>query len=251
MVALLWGGDGAVASYRTAAALWRFPDFPRRGVELTLPKWKAPPAGATVHQAEVSPRDRTHLDRFVVTSPARTLIDLSRCTTRPLFEAAFHYCIHSGLTSVGSMRSASEKHQGRGAFGAAVLRDVVSLYETDLLAPASPFESRVARLLGRSGLPAPRRQYEVSVRGSKRFIDFAWPNLRLGVEADSYRWHSSRAAWEREHKRTQELEQAGWKVLRATAEDVREREQRFLAELKGAYADRERLFSSENVAERR
>ena len=115
----------------------------------------------------------------------------------------------------------------------------------------SPLESRLARLLDRAGLPAPRRQYEVRVRESKRFIDFAWPEVLLGVEAESYRWHSSRAAWERGHKRAQELEQAGWKILLATIEDVRGRRDEFVHDLMRTYREREALFSSKKVAQRR
>jgi very-short-patch-repair endonuclease len=45
----------------------------------------------------------------------------------------------------------------------------------------------------------------------------------IAIEVESYRWHSGRAAWQRDLARRNDLITIGWTVLHATKEDVDER----------------------------
>ena len=45
-------------------------------------------------------------------------------------------------------------------------------------------------------------------------VDFYWPAMRLIVEADSYRYHRSRRAFERDRERDAILARAGYRALR-------------------------------------
>jgi hypothetical protein len=42
----------------------------------------------------------------------------------------------------------------------------------------------------------------------------------IGLEYDSYRWHSGRQAWERGHTRNADLIILGWRMLPVTMDDV-------------------------------
>jgi very-short-patch-repair endonuclease len=53
--------------------------------------------------------------------------------------------------------------------------------------------------------------------------DFHWPDRRLVVEADSYRWHRSPSALNVDRERDVELTLAGYRVLRFTWEQVTQR----------------------------
>ena len=53
-------------------------------------------------------------------------------------------------------------------------------------------------------------------------VDFTWPDGRLMVEADSIRHHGTRAAFERDRRRDQQLTAAGWRVVRFTWRQVDE-----------------------------
>jgi very-short-patch-repair endonuclease len=47
-------------------------------------------------------------------------------------------------------------------------------------------------------------------------VDFHWPGARLVIEVDGYRFHSSRAAFERDRRRDADLSDAGFRVIRVT-----------------------------------
>ncbi len=72
------------------------------------------------------------------------------------------------------------------------------------------------RLCTEAGLPRPRLNAWVEVPGDGFEVDFSWPSARVIVEADSYRSHGDRAAFELDRRRDQLLAAAGWRVLRVT-----------------------------------
>jgi very-short-patch-repair endonuclease len=72
--------------------------------------------------------------------------------------------------------------------------------------------------------------------GRRAFLDFAWPDLRLGVEADGYRHHASRVDWARDHTRNNALTSLGWRILPVTWEDMVHRPDQLVALLRRARA---------------
>jgi very-short-patch-repair endonuclease len=80
----------------------------------------------------------------------------------------------------------------------------------------SGLERRFLELLG-----AARLQLPVTNRpAGGRYVDCRWPDRRLTVELDSYRYHSSRQAWERDHRREREAYARGDEFRRYTRDDV-------------------------------
>jgi hypothetical protein len=63
-------------------------------------------------------------------------------------------------------------------------------------------------------------------------VDCRWPAQRLTVELDSYRYHSSRHAWEQDRRREREAHARGDDFRRYTYGDVMERPRLMLAELR-------------------
>lgn len=57
-------------------------------------------------------------------------------------------------------------------------------------------------------------------------IDFAYPELRIAIEVDGYGPHSSRAAFQSDRVRQNDLVGLGWMVLRFTWADVVRRPER-------------------------
>ena len=81
----------------------------------------------------------------------------------------------------------------------------------------------MAQLIRRAGLPPPQPQFRVLDGG--RFVgrfDFAYPDAKLIIEVDGYRWHSGNQAWQRDRKRDNVLNRLGWTILRFTAEDLKD-----------------------------
>jgi very-short-patch-repair endonuclease len=54
-------------------------------------------------------------------------------------------------------------------------------------------------------------------------VDFAFPQHKIVVEVDGYRFHSGKARWEHDRVRRNRLEAAGWRVLHATYDQLRSR----------------------------
>ena len=87
--------------------------------------------------------------------------------------------------------------------------------------PASVFERRLLRLLRNGDLPEPVRQY--AIREGDRLVgivDFAFPDYRLAIEADGYRWHSGRARWDGDRARRNDLTLLGWRIIHITWTDL-------------------------------
>ena len=86
-------------------------------------------------------------------------------------------------------------------------------------------EHGLLRVLRGGGLPEPVRQYEVAgVR-----LDFAYPRLRLGIEADSRMWHGARTDVQRNSDKGNRLLAHGWRVLQFTWFDLRHRAEHVVA----------------------
>jgi hypothetical protein len=93
--------------------------------------------------------------------------------------------------------------------GAAALRRVMS---GDTKVSLSRLESRFLRRLRDARLPLP----ETNRPAGGRRVDCRWPGHRLTVELDSYRYHSSRHAWEEDRRREREARLRGDEFRRFT-----------------------------------
>ena len=65
-----------------------------------------------------------------------------------------------------------------------------------------------------------------------RFVDCRWPERKLTVELDGYRYHSSRHAWEQDRRREREAYGRGDQFRRYTWADVFEDQEPMLRELR-------------------
>lgn len=97
----------------------------------------------------------------------------------------------------------------QGRPGAPALR---ALLATELPVTRSLFEAVFLDLCRRRALPEPA----VNVRLGAHEVDFLWLDRRVVVEADSYAFHATRAAFEHDRRRDVELGRLGFRVLRFT-----------------------------------
>src|SRR5207247_9082609 len=98
----------------------------------------------------------------------------------------------------------------------------------DIHVTLSKLERRFLRLLKDEGLELPQTN---KVAGGRR-VDCRWPERRLTVELDSYRYHQSRHAWEQDRRREREARASGDEFRRYTYGDVFETPRLMLAELR-------------------
>jgi very-short-patch-repair endonuclease len=92
----------------------------------------------------------------------------------------------------------------------------------------SRLESQFLERLRTAGLPPP----QTNQRAGSRRVDCRWPEDRLTIELDSYRYHRSRHAWEQDRAREREAYARGDQLRRFTWQDVFEAPNRMLAELR-------------------
>ena len=109
--------------------------------------------------------------------------------------------------------------------GAKKLRAVL---RGDVQVTLSELERRFQALLEQAGLPLPK----TNKRAHGRRVDCRWPEHRLTVELDSYRYHRSRHAWEQDRRREREARARGDEFRRYTYGDVLESPRLMLAELR-------------------
>jgi very-short-patch-repair endonuclease len=76
----------------------------------------------------------------------------------------------------------------------------------------SQAERMLVALLRTAGLPQPR--FNARVEGYE--VDALWPRERVVLEFDSYAFHATRAAFERDRRRTAALTRRRYVVLRTT-----------------------------------
>lgn len=92
----------------------------------------------------------------------------------------------------------------------------------------SKLERQFLRRLEAEGLPLPRTNRVASGRR----VDCRWPEYRLTVELDGYRYHHSRHAWELDRRREREARQRGEEFRRYSYGDVWDEPRWMLAELR-------------------
>jgi Transcriptional regulator, AbiEi antitoxin len=222
--ALLWAGDGAVLSHRSAGELWGLDGVGVAKPELTVAGTRHPRSElVAVHRSlALEPEDVVHRDGMRVTSPTRTVVDLASVLDPTALRVAFESARRERRTSVAAVRDRHASIGGPGRPGAAALGAL--LEQLDGAAPCEyPLEVLVAEILERSSLPAPERQFRVRAGGHRFRLDFAWPDQRVALECDGRRRHSEDGDFARDRARWSCLAIDRWRLLFATWSDATQR----------------------------
>jgi very-short-patch-repair endonuclease len=230
--ALFDAGDSALASHRSAAHLHGFDGFGEGPIELiTARLHRNRHVAAIVHTpAEVPLRDRCTVDGFRCTTPARTIVDLAAVCTPGELENAIDSAIRLGGTSAEFLIRRHAQLRGRGRYGAprldAALLDVGG---------TNKLERRFLRLCRQANLPKPRCQI-VHKRGSQTVarVDFDFASSPLVVEVEGQVGHASSRQRQRDAKRRRELFNLGRVVLSFTYEDVFQRPDETIRDVRNA-----------------
>jgi very-short-patch-repair endonuclease len=223
MALTLWAEDRGAISHLSAALLWHLRVRPPSQPEVTVTdNRRAPRAGVTIHHSALPRVDITNIGLLRVTTVARTLVDLAACLDEEQLEVAMDDACRRGLVTWPRLAWQAERTCGRGRRGSPAIRSILAARSAAKVR-ASGLETRLGRALRGGGLEPPRSQYSIAVDG--RFaarVDFAWPLERIGIECESYEWHSGRQEWAKDARRLNDVTAGGWLILRATEEDVKD-----------------------------
>jgi very-short-patch-repair endonuclease/predicted transcriptional regulator of viral defense system len=210
LAAVLAAGAGAVLSHGSAAAAWELRPPSSGLIHITVPghAGRERRVGLKVHRSvTLRPGDVTHHRGIPITTPARTIIDLSRTLKGRPLEHVVDLADQRGLIDFADLRRANS----------ASLQAVLQRYTA---APTrSELEERFLALCDDHGLPRP----ETNKRIEGIEVDFVWRDARLIVEVDGYRYHRSPSAFEADRERDVTLTAANWVVLRFTWRQITRR----------------------------
>ena len=157
-----------------------------------------------------------------VTTVPRTLVDLAAELNKDDLARACHEAGVRYRTTPAQVEAVLARRPN--IAGATKLRAVI---RGDVRVTLSKLEQRFLDQLEQHGLPLPRTNRSA---GGRR-VDCRWPEHRLTVELDSYRYHHSRHAWERDRRREREAHARGDQFRRYTFGDVSEHPRPMLREL--------------------
>jgi hypothetical protein len=205
---------GGAASHRCAAYLWKFRKFERPAVEVLVAKGHAPKlSGVVVRRAgRLESSDLTQLGAIPVTSRARTLLDLVAVAPE-VVEGALDGTLHRRQVSLArieqTLRRAGDHHPG-----VRFLAPLVGARMAGRRPTESELEDDLLAVIRRFGLPEPVPQHACAGRR----IDFAYPDLLLGIEANSVRAHAAKEDVQRNAVKANDL--VDWWILYFTYDDV-------------------------------
>jgi hypothetical protein len=144
-----------------------------------------------------------------VTALPRTLLDLAATVRFEWLEKIVERSEELGLfdlREVDALLARTVGHHGHGR-----LRRAISLYKPSSFT-RSGLEKRFLELVIEAGLPQPRTNFVE--HGFE--LDCYWPEHRFAVELDVFETHGTRAAFERDRKRQEDLLLLGIAMTRVT-----------------------------------
>jgi hypothetical protein len=166
--------------------------------------------------------EATRVRGIPVTTIPRTLVDLASVLTADDLARACHEAGVRHRTTPAMVEAVLARRPR--APGATKLRAIL---RGDVHVVLSRLEKRFLERMREIRRPLP----ETNRPGGGRRVDCRWPEHRLTVELDSYRFHSSRHAWQQDRRREREAYARGDEFRRYTWGDVFEQPRNMLAEL--------------------
>jgi hypothetical protein len=205
MAAVLACGEGAALSHFSAAVLWGILDDLGGPIHVTV-EGNRVCRGVVVHRSPLH-GERVRRDGIVVTTVARTLVDLADVVKRRrTLERAFDEAEYLGL----DWESAAPIH---GRSGTGLLTSVLAVHEPGSTRTLSELEERFLAFCEKHGFPRPA--VNDSIEGY--LCDFVWREQRLIVETDGRMAHGTARARGRDPVKDADLQIAGWRVMRISS----------------------------------
>lgn len=205
-----------VLSHASAAALQGFRPALRAAFEVVTRPGSGGPrriGGLLVcRSTTLADTDIVVRDGIPVTSPTRTLVDLSPHLGPRARAKAIREGIRLGAFTALELRLAAAKHRGRR--GVAGLSDLArQLERLPISRTRSDAEARALEVLATAGLPLP----VVNVVYEGEEADLSWPQHRSIIEIDGPQFHQDAAEDARKERCWREQ---GWRVDRISSDTV-------------------------------
>jgi hypothetical protein len=229
LLAACWaGGVRSVASHRSAAALWELPGGAEI-LEVTSPRWRrARHEGVITHESRrIDPLDLTIVVGAIpVTRPARTFLDCCSLVERGVLEEqtaelVLQEAIRRNLVDITVVWGRWEKLGGERRLGGRIAKRLIDRWNPASAKTDSEAEAILLECIRGAGLPEPVPQHRVWLGPDEcADLDFAWPDRKVAVEFDSYRWHGGRIKHDADGRRELRLQARGWEIVSVADEEL-------------------------------
>lgn len=204
------GGD-ATLSHRAAAAVWGFHRWDGGRIDVTTRRHPTRRDRLHLHSSFLEQEDHTRRDGLRLTTPARTLLDLTPTLTDTALANLTGQAEHARLISVPTLKQDLTRWGPRP--GTKRLAKVIANGPTPT---RSVLEVLFLPFLDKHRLPRP----EINAKVLHYRVDGLYPEHRLVIELDSHRWHDSPLAQAADRERTATLEAHGYRVMRITSDEL-------------------------------
>lgn len=206
IAAVLAIGDGAALSHAAAVAHYEFRPFPGGPIDVTVTRRVRSRPGIRLHCVDVlDPADMTWRRGIPVTTPARTLLDISRTLAPKQARRAVNQALVLKRVTIPLLYRQAAGPQG------ARLRALLA----DAAPTRSELEDTALEFFKRHGFQRP----EMNARVAGFEVDCLWPERRLVIELDS-RFHDNALARADDARKQLALKRAGFRVERLRWSDV-------------------------------
>lgn len=209
MAAVLAFGPDALLDNRSNAALRSLMPDRRPIVDVTVPgRGRKGLAGVRLHlPRRLHPDDVDVYDGIPCTSVARMLLTVAATEPQRHLERIFEAAERERVLDLRDVRALLERSHGH--TGRPALLALTEQFHDPPPNLKSKLEARFLELLDRAGIPRPA--LNVTLLGHE--VDMLWKRERVVVELDSWEFHRTRRAFERDREKVVKLQLAGHRVL--------------------------------------
>ena len=224
-------GRDCVFSHRTAGALLGLDGITEGTVEVSLPREVTRP-NVVVHclRPSDSPR-RIRVGGFPVTAPSCTIVDLFAVIDAAKAEIALDDALRRRLVSLDRLWRTYEGLATKGRNGCRALRNALLKRDHRDGTLATRMEAKLLSITRSIAPPQATPQYEVVVGQNRYYLDFAYADIKLGVEAHSIKWHMGEERWHYDLERDRRLKSSGWTLMYYSWGDLHRRPETVAAEI--------------------
>jgi very-short-patch-repair endonuclease len=230
MAAVLAAGEGAVLSHRSAARLWQLLPPAAEWADVTCPPGRVVRRkGIVSHESPMRDDEREVVDGIPVTAPFRTIFDLAAVVGERELERAWHEAQAQELKAKVSLPVLLERYPGRR--GTQHLRMLLESKGPETIT-RNDFEEAFLALVDAYGLPRPRINADLALRGRFIEIDCLWERERVALELDSRGVHGTPRNFESDRQRDRILVAEGWRTMRVTWRQLRDEPEAIMGDLR-------------------
>ncbi|HWG73843.1 MAG TPA: type IV toxin-antitoxin system AbiEi family antitoxin domain-containing protein [Acidimicrobiales bacterium] len=210
-------GDRVAISHMAAAYLWQVSCIAASPLEITVPiSRRAGDQAVRTHRLPLPPGDVAERWAIPVTTPARTVIDLSSRVPESLLDRVVDDLLRRRKMTVQALAQRLDDGDPLPRHRLSVLRDLIDWRRNDHRGASVP-EDWMFDAIVSVGLPPPVRHYVVDLGAEVRELDLAYPDWKIGIEYDGWSFHSDATHFHHDRDKSARLQLEGWIVLQVTS----------------------------------